>query len=178
MVEAVVALPRAIARSAPMPPAVLTEVTLGRLLGAVASRPGPTPKYAYPSAGTLYPVQAYVILRRPLGALPAGSSYYDADAHALVPVSDDAPAAPDGSEPHALLVLVAQRAAIEPIYGDQTERFCYLEAGYMAEALREASVGLGLRDAGDPAGHAAQATALALEGRHRPLVCWAVGEES
>jgi hypothetical protein len=177
VVDAVVALPAVGPLFQSPPPAALTEAALGQLLGPLASRPGPVPKYIYPSAGTLYPVQAYVVLRRPVGALPAGSYYHDADAHALVALSGDAPLAPDGTEPDVLLLLVAQRAAIEPIYGAQSSKFCLLEAGYMTEALRTAGSGLRLRDAGNPDGHAALATALRLDSEHLPLVCWEVGED-
>lgn len=156
----------------------LSESALGRLLGALASRPGPVPKYRYPSAGTLYPVQAYLVLRQALGGLPAGAHYHDPEAHALVAVSAATPAAPDGSTPAALLLLVAQRAAIAPIYGAQAEDFCMLEVGYMEAALRDAAGALVLRDAGDPAGHAALATACALDDQHMPLACWAVGENA
>lgn len=150
---------------------------LGRLLGGLASRPGPLPKYRYPSAGTLYPVQTYLVLRQALGALTAGSYYYDPETHALAFLSAETPTAPDGSRPAALLVLVAQRAAIDPVYRDEAEAFCLLEAGYMAEALCEAAPELPLREAGDPAAGdgAPLAAALRLEPSHRPLACWAVG---
>ncbi|MBN8925007.1 MAG: hypothetical protein J0H19_00115 [Rhodospirillales bacterium] len=63
------------AAPAPSPPCgmALSEDALGLLLGALASRAGPVPKYRYPSAGTLYPVQSHVVLRAPLGTLPAGT---------------------------------------------------------------------------------------------------------
>ena len=149
---------------------------VGRLLGALASRLGPLPKYRYPSAGTLYPVQAYLVLRHDFGALAAGSFYYDPEAHALVLLSSDFPTAPDATAPEVLLTLVAQMAAIQPIYRDEAETFCLLESGYMSEALRQAADGLTLRDAGDPAdgGPVRFAEAFRLEPSHRPLACWAV----
>ncbi len=152
------------------------EAALGRLLGALASRPGPLPKYLYPSAGTLYPVQAYVVLRQSCGALLPGSYYYDPEAHALASLACETPAAPDGTVPSVLLVLVAQHAAIEPIYHAEAEAFCLLEAGYMSEALCRAAAGLELRQAGDPAAGdpAALALALRLGPTHRPLACWAL----
>ncbi|MDR3537686.1 MAG: hypothetical protein P4L71_14405 [Acetobacteraceae bacterium] len=156
----------------------LTRATLGRLLGALASRPGPVPKYRYPSAGTLYPVQTYLVLGRTLGDLAAGSYYHDPAAHALVKLSAEAPLAPDGTTPDALLLLVAQRAAIAPIYGEQANAFCLLEAGYMHQALCDAAAGLPLRDAGDPAAHLALASACMLDADHMPLACWAVGENA
>src|SRR4029077_4890755 len=107
-------------------------------------------KYRYPSAGTLYPVQAYIVLREGIGALAPGSYYYDPEAHALVVLSAATPPAPDGTEPAILLFLVAQNTAITPIYGTEAEAFSLLEAGYMVEALRDTGAGLELREAGDP----------------------------
>lgn len=162
---------------APAPVQALGEDTLGLLLGALASRPGPVPKYRYPSAGTLYPVRTYLVLRSPLGTLPSGTFCFDPDAHALVPLSDETPPAPDGSHPAALLLLVAQHAAITPIYRDEAAAFCLLEAGYMEAALRAAAPGLRLREAGDASAAPALEAACRLERDHVPLVCWAVGEE-
>jgi hypothetical protein len=175
-----VLLPAAEPANPPPPPieSALGEETLGRLLGALASRPGPVPKYLYPSAGTLYPVQAYVVLRQSIGSLMPGSYYHDPVAHALVPVSSKLPAAQGAADVSVLLVLVAQRAAIEPIYPEEAETFCLLEAGYMIEALRRSSPGLVLRDLGDPVEgeSAALKTALRLDPSHRLLACLAVEE--
>jgi SagB-type dehydrogenase family enzyme len=176
MADSVCILPPAPDRPPASLKTALDADTVGHLLGALASRPGPLPKYRYPSAGTLYPVQTYLVLRRDFGALAAGSYYYDPEAHALVLLSTDLPAAPDATAPEALLMLVAQMAAIESIYRDEAETFCLLESGYMSEALRQAADGLTLRLAGDPSegGHARFAEAFRLEPGHRPLVCWAV----
>jgi hypothetical protein len=112
---------------------------LGRLLGALASRPGPLPKYLYPSAGTLYPVQTYLLV--PAGGvdgLAEGVFYYDPDRHALARVADRA------AVRHCTILLAEEPAAIEPIYGDSASDFSLLEAGYMAEVLAEAAVEAGL----------------------------------
>lgn len=159
-----------------MTDAVLAPDMLGALLGALASRPGSVPKHLYPSAGTLYPVQTYAILRDASAQASAGSHYYDPDTHELAALSSETPTAPDGSTPAILLVLVAQRAAIAPVYGEEAEAFCLLEAGYMTETLRHATQGLVLRDAGDPATHADLTRACRLEESHLPLVCLAVEE--
>lgn len=177
------------AASASRPPLPVTAVgsapaapfgleALGCLLGVLASRPGPVPKYRYPSAGTLNPVQTYLVLRDPLSGLAAGTYYHDPDEHALVPVSAATPAAPDGSSSPTLLVLVAQRSAIMPIYGEHAADFSLLEAGYMHQALCDAGSGLRLRDTGDPAGSDALRAACVLEDSHVPLACWAVGEDA
>jgi hypothetical protein len=176
MSETLVPLPAAPPPELPSPPVQLTEGTVGGLLGALASRPGPVPKYRYPSAGTLYPVQTYVVLRRALGGLAAGSYYHDPEAHELVALSPATPAAPDCSTPDALFLLVARDAAIVAIYAAEASKFCLLEAGYMSAVLSEAADGVRLRDAGDPALCPALTSACALDADHVPLVCWAVGE--
>jgi hypothetical protein len=156
---------------------LLTDASLGTLLGALASRAGTVPKYRYPSAGTLYPVQAYVVLRAGTAAVAAGSYYYDPQGHELVALSPLVPDAPDGSTPPMLLMLAAQRGAIAPIYGNETGPFSLLEAGYMTEALRAAAADLSLRDAGDPAANVGLIDACRLEATHQPLVCLAIGEK-
>jgi hypothetical protein len=157
---------------------VLNDANLGALLGALASRAGTVPKYRYPSAGTLYPVQAYVVLRAATGAIAAGSYYYDPQGHELVALSSQVPQAPDGTTPPMLLMLAAQRSAIEPIYGQETEPFSLLEAGYMTEALRAEAADLAMRDAGDPTANAGLIEACRLEATHQPLVCLAIGEKA
>jgi hypothetical protein len=147
----------------------LSTDSLGRLLGVLASRAGVLPKYRYASAGTLYPVQAYLSLPAPgVDGLPPGCHYHDPEAHALAPVSDH----PAGDVP--LLLLIARMAAIEPVYGALSEDFCMLEAGYMTAALEDAAAeaGLALEDAGDPAGWDRNAldAALALDATHAPLL--------
>ncbi len=156
----------------------LSDIAIGTLLGALASRAGTVPKYRYPSAGTLYPVQAYVVLRAGTAAIAAGSYYYDPQGHELVALSPQVPEAPDGSTPPMLLMLAAQRSAIEPIYGKETEPFSLLEAGYMTEALRAEAAELSMRDAGDPAANAGLIEACRLEATHQPLVCLAIGEKA
>lgn len=163
-----------------MPDAIpVTSLSLdgiGRLLGALAARPGPLPKHLYPSAGTLYPVQGYLSVPPPgLPGLPAGAWCYDAEAHALAQLGPDP--APAGEAAPFHLILVAELAAIAPAYPEQAEAFCLLEAGYMAEALagEAAAAGLRLEPASDPAGWdgAALAAALRLGPGHRPLAAWA-----
>lgn len=157
---------------------MLDDLAIGTLLGALASRAGTVPKYRYPSAGTLYPVQAYVVLRAGTQAIAAGSYYYDPQGHELVALSPQVPDAPDGSTPPMLLMLAAQRSAIEPIYGQEAEPFSLLEAGYMTEALRREAADLSMRDAGDPAASAGLIEACRLEAMHQPLVCLAIGEKA
>ncbi|MCA9542118.1 MAG: amino acid adenylation domain-containing protein, partial [Myxococcales bacterium] len=113
------------------------------------------PKYRYPSAGDLYPVQAFVAVEGGrVAGLEQGVYYHDADRHALRRVAD---AAPDVSWHHPrnramaaeaafTLILVARAAPVQQTYGPLAEGFCHLEAGYIGQLLMEraSAVGLGL----------------------------------
>jgi amino acid adenylation domain-containing protein len=106
----------------------------------------PLPKYRYPSAGDLYPVQCYLVVApgRVDGVAP-GVYYYHPAGHRLsllAPASECAPelfaAADRGSfEGCAFsLLLVSRRSAIAPVYGELADDFCALEAGYVGQLLR------------------------------------------
>ena len=88
----------------------------------------PFPKYRYPSAGSLYPVQTYFgIPQNSIPGIERGVYYYDPRAHALVRLADNR--YPACSPPR--IMFVAELNAIEDIYGEASLRFCALEAGYM-----------------------------------------------
>ena len=102
----------------------------------------PLPKYRYPSAGTLYPVQSYLYIKPDrVEGVAGGFYYYDPANHRLLLTSrgtlDDGygPNQPIFSEAAFALFLVGQLAAITPMYGEFAERFCLLEAGYMGQLL-------------------------------------------
>jgi len=129
---------------------------LGRFLASLAQLEGeemPLPKYAYPSAGSLYPVQCYLHLRAgAVEGLGEGLYYYDPRSHALVLLS----AGPLGTSVHSAvnapvyesagftLFLVARPAAITPVYGEAARDFCLLEAGYVGQLLMTAGPPLGI----------------------------------
>jgi hypothetical protein len=144
----------------------LSAETLGQLLGALTCRPGPLPKYLYPSAGTLYPVHAEIRLATPIPGLAAGCWRYDPHEHALVLTADAPPPSPPS------LLLVAELAAITPIYADRAEAFCLLEAGYMIAALHTHAAACGLRLHRLPL-HAVNA-AITPGAGHLPLACLAL----
>jgi amino acid adenylation domain-containing protein len=114
----------------------------------------PLPKYRYPSAGNLYPVQVYVHVRREgVEGVAPGAYYYDPKAHRLVQV------APEGGLADALyaaadrpswdgsafsLLLVSRLDAIAPVYGELAPAFCALEAGYLTQLLAVAAAELDL----------------------------------
>jgi amino acid adenylation domain-containing protein/FkbM family methyltransferase len=129
----------------------------GRFLAALLAldvEDAPLPRYRYPSAGSLYPVQAYLSVREgAVEGLAAGIYYYDPGHHGLLPL---APGAAIGPEVHApvnrpmaegagfCLLLVGRLAAIAPLYGELARDFCLIEAGAMAQLLMTAAPASGI----------------------------------
>jgi amino acid adenylation domain-containing protein len=106
----------------------------------------PLPKRLYPSAGSLYPVQTYLHVKKDrVEGVGEGTYYYDPSAHRLVPLTAGAriEAAVHVEHNRAMyeqaafsVFLIAQMGAIVPIYGQElAQQFCVLEAGYMGQAL-------------------------------------------
>jgi amino acid adenylation domain-containing protein len=104
----------------------------------------PLPKYRYPSAGSLYPVQIYLFIK-PNGVegLAAGIYYYHPANHRLVLISGKSEI--DSSvyggnrlifEQSAFSVfLIGKLSAIAPMYGELAKDFCLLEAGHIGQLL-------------------------------------------
>jgi len=115
------------------------------------------PKYLYGSAGSSYPVQAYLYLKpgRVTG-VPGGAYYYDPGEHRLAALGTGRELSPDAYDYFVnrpvfdagafALFLVADLAAIEPLYGEESLGFCQVEAGAMAQLLTMAAPeqGIGL----------------------------------
>ncbi|WP_214317643.1 non-ribosomal peptide synthetase [Nonomuraea sediminis] len=154
---------------------------VGGLLGVLAGQEGGTwPKHRYGSAGSLYPVQTYLYV--PPGrvrGLGPGAYYHDPATHELVSTGDgELPADVQAASNRPLfeagsfaIFLVAQRAAMEPMYGARTRDFCLLEAGLMAQLLELAAPGhdLGLCQVGLVRDTPELRAALALDGGHEVL---------
>ncbi|MCP2248081.1 non-ribosomal peptide synthetase [Lentzea aerocolonigenes] len=135
---------------------------LSRLLGALRARAGDRalPAYDYGSAGGLYPVQTYVWVKSDrVDGLPGGAYYYDPDAHRLVRCSpDEEGPGPDFAAASRSLYdgaafaifLVADHAAIEPLYGKLARDFTLIEAGLVTQLLETTATGceLGLCQVG------------------------------
>ncbi len=153
---------------------------LGGLLAALRSVSidgAPLPKYAYPSAGSLYPVQSYLwVAEARVAGLERGWYYYHPANHDLVAV-DGAPAdAIAGSNDDLVhdsafcLFMVASARAMMELYGERARDFSMLEAGYMGQLLmtRAPAQEIGLCPLGgiDMAG---LREALALGDDHVPL---------
>jgi amino acid adenylation domain-containing protein len=128
--------------------AALPSHALGELLSClrqVAFDGAPLPKYRYPSAGGLYPVQTYVYVKPDrVDGLVAGTYYYHPRDHRLVLLTQGAqldstlhPAANrDLFEASAFsLFLIGHFGAIAPMYGALARDFCLIEAGAMSQLL-------------------------------------------
>ncbi|MCP4030463.1 MAG: amino acid adenylation domain-containing protein, partial [Herbaspirillum sp.] len=130
----------------------------------------PLPKYLYPSAGSLYPVQTYIIVGEGVVEGFSGCYYYNPGENSLVRISSEQP----GDNRGITLCLVSDRDAIEPMYGSYSHDFCLLEAGYIFELLRGSlPENLGIGEVEIPAG---LNTALDLSEGHRLLCSFRTGE--
>ena len=113
----------------------------------------PFPRYRYGSAGGLYPVQVYVWAKpQGIDSLSPGISYYHPEHHQLVLL------APDTDIPSSVfkgnedifeeaafaIFLVADRSAIDPLYGANAKPYCLMEAGIISQLLESASFSHGI----------------------------------
>ncbi|AOW99701.1 hypothetical protein BJP34_09735 [Moorena producens PAL-8-15-08-1] len=116
----------------------------------------PLPKYLYPSAGNLYPVQTYLMIKSEgLTGVEEGIYYYCPRQHRLVFLSTLINAEGDNiyggnqslvEQAAFSLFLIAKLDAIAPMYGELAERFCLLEAGHIGQLLmtKAPEFGIGL----------------------------------
>ncbi|NWB26688.1 amino acid adenylation domain-containing protein [Pseudomonas gingeri] len=127
----------------------LAGLSRGQLEGAV--------KYQFPSAGGLYPLQAYLYIKPGrVHGVPGGAFYYDPVQHRLQAFGEASRLDPDTydyfvnrpvyEDAAFALFLIADLAAIRPLYGERSRDFCRIEAGAMAQLLTMTAVeqGLGL----------------------------------
>ncbi len=160
---------------------------LGALLGCLAAREiGGTTKYLYGSAGGAYPVQAYLYVKPGrVAGIPGGPHYYDPQAHRLVELGRGRLLDPDAYDYFVnrpvfeagafALFLVAELAAIEPLYGAASAGFCQLEAGAMAQLLTMTAAGHGLGLCGIGSVEPAAVTALLSLGPTHRLIYSMIG---
>ncbi|WP_425329058.1 SagB family peptide dehydrogenase [Streptomyces kasugaensis] len=103
-------------------------------------------KYLYGSAGGSYPVQAYLYVKPGrVAGVAGGAYYYDPGRHRLVALGRGRTLSPDAYDYFVnrplfeaaafALFLVAELAAIQPLYGDRSLGFCQIEAGAMGQLL-------------------------------------------
>lgn len=125
----------------------------------------------YPSAGDTYAVQTYLYVKPGrVSGLAQGLYYYRPDEHALEVVAAalamsasrhfvyNRPVADSGAFE---IYLIGQAHGIQPVYGEQSDLYLALEAGYMGQVLMsgQAVAGVGLCPVG----------ALAFDGLARQL---------
>jgi amino acid adenylation domain-containing protein len=155
---------------------------LGALLEPLHSHPGDVlPRRRYASAGAAYPVQVYLYISPDrVAGLAGGTYYYDPDRHELITVmvpglldptihvSDNQPAFAQSA---FSIFLVANRAAIEPLYGRRARDFCLIEAGLISQLLDDAATAndLGLCQIGWVRDTPELRAALALGDEHELL---------
>ncbi len=118
----------------------LTLNDLGQMLEGLIQHTSPElilPKYYYPSAGSLYPVQTYLHVREnKVSGLKRGYYYYHPEHHCLYLVNPcHQEYLSDADHSSVSLFLVGDLKAIAPLYGDLAEGFCHQEAGHMANLL-------------------------------------------
>ena len=113
----------------------------------------PFPRYRYGSAGGLYPVQIYVLVKpQRISSISPGISYYHPEKHQLEFLT------PDSEIPHSVykgnediyeeaafaVFLIANKDAIEPLYGSQSKAYCLMEAGIISHLLESAAFSFGI----------------------------------
>ncbi len=120
---------------------------LGCLLSAlrcVRVDDAPLPKYRYPSGGSTYGVQTYVYARAGrVAGLEEGIYYHHPETHELQLVAkgtmDSSVHVPVNQQifdaSAFTIFFVGQASAVKPLYGELTDEFMLLEAGYMGQLL-------------------------------------------
>ncbi|MDN4066697.1 amino acid adenylation domain-containing protein [Paenibacillus vini] len=173
--------------------APLETRTLGkwlRCLSAYQPEYQVLPKYRYPSAGGLYPVQTYFSVKPGgVNGVEAGLYYYHPLKHRLVQiqVGHTLPDELFGFK-HKQIVqqaafyifLVGKMDAIEPIYGEYSRDFSMMEAGYMGQLLMEEGTdnGIGLCPMGHLGGIEKYRDLFQFDDNHIFLHCFIGGSIS
>jgi SagB-type dehydrogenase family enzyme len=125
----------------------LTLQEIGQLLWAAQGITDPAGYRVAPSAGALYPLEAYVVRQQ-------GIFHYDPKAHAIVPVKSGdvrrelSAAALDQeavAEAPVILVIAAVYKRTQVKYGpERTPRYVHMEAGHAGQNVLLQAVSLGL----------------------------------
>lgn len=117
----------------------------------------PLPKYRYPSAGSLYPVQTYAYVKPGrITGIEGGVYYYHPAQHQMVLLTSSEEVDKRVRQAHGgpnqtifdqaafSLFSIGEMNAVEPIYGQWSNEFCYLEAGYIGQLLMDKAPDYGL----------------------------------
>ncbi|MBC1236572.1 non-ribosomal peptide synthetase [Nostoc sp. 2RC] len=104
----------------------------------------PLPKYRYPSAGSLYPVQTYLFIKpNSIETLTGGIYYYHPSHHNLILLHNTNEIDSSIYRENQVLFqqsafaiyLIGKLSAIAPMYGELARDFCLLEAGHIGQLL-------------------------------------------
>ncbi len=87
------------------------------------------PKFPYPSAGSLYPVQVFFSSNGKDSLIPEGVYYYHPKAHQLIQVSKEY------SDKSSSLSFIEKKEAIAPLYGHYSTHLSQIEAGCMTSFI-------------------------------------------
>ncbi len=103
------------------------------------------PKYLYPSAGGIYPVETYLFIKPDrIENIPAGFYYYNPASHQLALLSNEGyiDRSLHGTVNQTIfdesafsLFFIGQLRTISRVYKNAARDFCLLEAGYMSQLL-------------------------------------------
>ena len=124
-----------------------------RCLQAMPVDNAPLAKRLYPSAGSLYPVRVYFVVKpHAVESLEAGAYVYDPPTHRLAKLGDDEFSPDDfgdfnwpvAAAAGVAIFLIAHLPAIRPLYGDWARDACLLEAGYIGQTLTQAGLALNI----------------------------------
>jgi SagB-type dehydrogenase family enzyme len=156
----------------------LTWEEIGQLLWAAQGITREWGARTAPSAGGLYPLEAYVVTRQGLyHYLPQGHQVAHTPALGLHEALWEAGLKQDWiREAPAVFVIAAVYARTSAKYGDRAERYVHLEAGHAAENLLLQAVALDLGGVVVGAFHDERVqAALGLPADHAPLYLIPVG---
>jgi len=87
----------------------------------------PLPKYFYPSAGSLYPIQIFLYIPENISKnITQGYYYYDRINHSLALISQN-----KSDKKYIECFFVGKIDAIKPMYGPASKGFCSIEIGHI-----------------------------------------------
>jgi SagB-type dehydrogenase family enzyme len=139
-VEEALARRRSVRQFTPTP---LSWDEIGQLAWAAQGITEPARKLrTAPSAGALYPLEVYLVT-------PEGAYHYLPEGHRVERLSDrDARSAlgagASAAQAPLVIVLAAVYERTRARFGDQAERYVYMEAGHVAENIQLQAVAMGL----------------------------------
>lgn len=115
-------------------------LTLLQAIAAYQDESLVTPKYPYPSAGSLYPVKCYLAIGANDHGIAPGYYYFDQVKHRLEVCDRGTPPPEEG----IALSLVIHKRLVQPMYGDYWRHFALIEAGQVLRLLNQAGEQMGM----------------------------------